>query len=60
MWENIFIMNNVTSQNFKEIYPHLERTLKDASFIAIDTELSGIKSDNIKNRLVFVPLSMYE
>lgn len=46
-------MNNITSENFKEIYPQLERILKDASFIAIDTELSGIEADNIKTRLVF-------
>ncbi|XP_014481530.1 PREDICTED: poly(A)-specific ribonuclease PARN-like domain-containing protein 1 [Dinoponera quadriceps] len=44
-------MNEVTSENFKEIYPQLERTLKDASFIAIDTELSGIDADNIRNSL---------
>ncbi|XP_020291468.1 poly(A)-specific ribonuclease PARN-like domain-containing protein 1 isoform X2 [Pseudomyrmex gracilis] len=38
-------MIDVTSHNFAEVYPHLERALKDASFIAIDTELTGLEVD---------------
>lgn len=34
-------MIDVTNQNFNKIYPHLERALKDANFIAIDTELTA-------------------
>lgn len=45
-------MIDVTSHNFAEVYPHLERALKDASFIAIDTELTGLEVD-AKIRLVF-------
>ena len=46
-------MIEVTNHNFNSIYPHLESALKDASFIAIDTELSGINdNDDSKNRLV--------
>lgn len=46
-------MYEVTNENFKEIYPQLECILKNASFVAIDTELTGIEADNIKNRLVY-------
>lgn len=45
-------MIDVTNRNFGQIYPHLERALKDASFIAIDTELTGLEVD-AKIRLVF-------
>lgn len=44
-------MTEVTNLNFNKIYPYLERVLKDANFIAIDTELTGIENEN-KNRLV--------
>lgn len=44
-------MLEVTNENFNTIYPHLERTLKNASFIAIDTELTGINVDDVKNSL---------
>ncbi|KAL6437322.1 hypothetical protein ACFW04_005079 [Cataglyphis niger] len=44
-------MIEVTSENFNTIYPHLERVLKDASFIAIDTEFTGLNVDDIKNSL---------
>lgn len=37
-------MNRVTNENFKETYPHVERALKNASFIAIDAEFSGLIS----------------
>ncbi|GAB1859301.1 Poly(A)-specific ribonuclease PARN-like domain-containing protein 1 [Camponotus japonicus] len=44
-------MLEVTNQNFNTIYPHLEHALKNASFIAIDTELTGINVDDVKNSL---------
>ncbi|EFN64967.1 Poly(A)-specific ribonuclease PARN-like domain-containing protein 1 [Camponotus floridanus] len=44
-------MFEVTNENFNTIYPHLERTLKNASFIAIDTELTGLNVDDVKNSL---------
>ncbi|KMQ98242.1 poly -specific ribonuclease parn-like domain-containing protein 1 protein [Lasius niger] len=44
-------MIEVTNENFSTIYPHLERVLKDASFIAIDTEFTGINVDEVKNSL---------
>lgn len=44
-------MNEITNENFKEIYPQLEHALKDAHFITFDSEFSGIE-DNIRNRLV--------
>ncbi|XP_072760926.1 pre-piRNA 3'-exonuclease trimmer [Anoplolepis gracilipes] len=43
-------MIEVTNENFNTIYPHLECALKNASFIAIDTELTGINGD-LKNSL---------
>jgi len=48
-------MIEVTNQNFSEVYPHLEHTLKNACFIAIDGEFTGIEGDNVKNRLVCTP-----
>lgn len=53
MHEKIIIMIEVTSENFNTIYPHFERVLKDASFIAIDTEFTGLNVEDIKNRLVY-------
>lgn len=50
-------MLEVTNENFNTIYPHLERTLKNANFIAIDTELTGINVDDVKNRLVYILLN---
>jgi len=50
-------MLEVTNQNFNTIYPHLEHALKNASFIAIDTELTGINVDDVKNRLVYILLN---
>lgn len=44
-------MIEVTSENFNTIYPNLERALKNANFIAIDTEFSGLNVDDIKNSL---------
>ncbi|XP_029056046.2 pre-piRNA 3'-exonuclease trimmer-like isoform X1 [Osmia bicornis bicornis] len=39
-------MNEVLDENFKEFYPELEKLINNASFIAIDTELTGISTDN--------------
>ncbi|XP_018394425.1 PREDICTED: poly(A)-specific ribonuclease PARN-like domain-containing protein 1 [Cyphomyrmex costatus] len=44
-------MIEVTNQNFNNVYPHLEHTLKNASFIAIDGEFTGIEGDDVKNSL---------
>lgn len=44
-------MIEVTNQNFNKVYPHLEHTLKNANFIAIDGEFTGIESDDVKNSL---------
>lgn len=41
----------VTNQNFNTVYPHLVRALKDASYIAIDTEFTGINVDDVQNSL---------
>lgn len=52
-------MIEVTNENFNKVYPHLEHTLKNASFIAIDGEFTGIEEgDNVKNRLVCTLLGM--
>ncbi|XP_024876104.1 pre-piRNA 3'-exonuclease trimmer-like [Temnothorax curvispinosus] len=45
------IMIEVTNHNFNKVYPHLEHTLKNASFIAIDGEFTGIEGDDAKNSL---------
>ncbi|XP_018371191.1 PREDICTED: poly(A)-specific ribonuclease PARN-like domain-containing protein 1 isoform X1 [Trachymyrmex cornetzi] len=44
-------MIEVTNQNFNKVYPHLEHTLKNASFIAIDGEFTGIEGDDVRNSL---------
>ncbi|XP_011631295.1 pre-piRNA 3'-exonuclease trimmer-like isoform X2 [Pogonomyrmex barbatus] len=49
--ENTIKMIEVTNQNFNEIYPHLEHAMKNASFIAIDGEFTGIEVANVKNSL---------
>lgn len=48
------IMIEITNQNFNKVYPHLEHTLKNASFIAIDGEFTGIEGNDAKNRLVIL------
>lgn len=40
-------MNNIVNSNFKQLYPKVENALKNASFIAIDAEFSGIKKSNV-------------
>jgi len=44
-------MNEITNQNFNKVYPRLANTLKNANFIAIDGEFTGIVADDVKNRL---------
>ncbi|XP_011156770.2 pre-piRNA 3'-exonuclease trimmer isoform X2 [Solenopsis invicta] len=44
-------MIEVTNENFNQVYPHLEQTLKNANFIAIDGEFTGIDGDDVKNSL---------
>ena len=53
-------MIEVTNQNFNKVYPHLEHTLKNASFIAIDGEFTGIESDDVRNRLVYTVGNEFE
>lgn len=46
-------MEDITNVNFRHKYPTIEEAVKKASFIAIDSEFSGIKKDNIlRSRLV--------
>ena len=33
---------DVTRENFREVYDHVEKTISDATFIAIDGEFSGV------------------
>jgi len=54
------IMIEVTNQNFNKVYPHLEHTLKNASFIAIDGEFTGIENDDVRNRLVYTVGNEFE
>jgi hypothetical protein len=44
-------MNEITNQNFNKVYPRLTDTLRNANFIAIDGEFTGIAADDVKNRL---------
>ncbi|XP_076646036.1 pre-piRNA 3'-exonuclease trimmer [Halictus rubicundus] len=37
-------MNEVVDQNFEELYPDIENSIKNASFISIDSEFSGLQS----------------
>lgn len=39
-------MEEVTIKNFNSIYPKLEETLRNATFISIDSEFTGIKVDD--------------
>lgn len=44
-------MIEVTDQNFENLYPRIEETLKNATFFSMDTEFSGIKTDfHVKER----------
>jgi hypothetical protein len=42
--------NDVTIENFEQLYPKIIETLADATFIAIDTEFTGLgeKNDNVR------------
>lgn len=52
-------MNEILDEKFKEFYPEFEKLIKNASFIAIDTELTGISTDNdVKYRLVSFKISI--
>ncbi|XP_012227812.2 pre-piRNA 3'-exonuclease trimmer-like isoform X1 [Linepithema humile] len=53
-------MTEVTNLNFNKIYPHLERVLRNANFIAIDTELTGIEDNENKNSLFDSTEERYE
>ncbi|KAL0105870.1 hypothetical protein PUN28_015945 [Cardiocondyla obscurior] len=44
-------MIEVTNENFNEVYPQLEHALKNANFIAIDGEFTGIEGEDVKNSL---------
>lgn len=35
-------MKEVTLENFSRLYPEIEKSLKNAKFIAIDTEFSAL------------------
>ncbi|XP_076289779.1 pre-piRNA 3'-exonuclease trimmer [Lasioglossum baleicum] len=37
-------MNEVVDKNFQELYPDIEDSIKNATFIAMDSEFSGIQS----------------
>ncbi|KAG5325773.1 PNDC1 ribonuclease, partial [Pseudoatta argentina] len=53
-------MIEVTNQNFNKVYPHLERTLKNAKFIAIDGEFTGIEGGDVRNSLFDSIYERYE
>ncbi|XP_012540799.1 pre-piRNA 3'-exonuclease trimmer isoform X2 [Monomorium pharaonis] len=53
-------MIEVTNQNFNQVYPHLEATLKKASFVAIDGEFTGIEGIDRKNSLFDAVHECYE
>lgn len=36
-------MTEVTRSNFEDVLPHIEETIKNASFIALDAEFTGLK-----------------
>jgi len=42
--------NDVTTENIAQLYPKILHTLADATFIAIDTEFTGlgVKGDNVR------------
>ncbi|KAK0160853.1 hypothetical protein PV328_008219 [Microctonus aethiopoides] len=46
-------MDNIVNSNFKQLYPKVENALKNASFIAIDAEFSGIKKSNVADLSLF-------
>lgn len=53
-------MIEVTDQNFENLYPRIEETLKNATFFSMDTEFSGIKTDfHVKESLFDSPNERY-
>lgn len=40
-------MNEVLDNEFKELYPKISKALKEASFIGIDCEFTGITHEKI-------------
>ncbi|XP_011306351.1 poly(A)-specific ribonuclease PARN-like domain-containing protein 1 isoform X2 [Fopius arisanus] len=46
-------MNEILDDNFMNSYPKIEYTLKNASFIAVDAEFSGIDSENVPELTLF-------
>lgn len=40
-------MNEILDNNFKELYPNISAALKEASFIGIDCEFTGINHQSI-------------
>ncbi|KAH0947464.1 hypothetical protein HN011_011598 [Eciton burchellii] len=53
-------MNEITNQNFNKVYPRLADTLRNANFIAIDGEFTGIAADDVKNSLFDSSKDRYE
>ncbi|XP_063983314.1 pre-piRNA 3'-exonuclease trimmer-like isoform X2 [Diachasmimorpha longicaudata] len=46
-------MNEILDENFRIYYPKIENSLKNASFIAVDAEFSGINTDNVPELTLF-------
>ncbi|KAK2580021.1 hypothetical protein KPH14_012310 [Odynerus spinipes] len=46
-------MNEVTKENFNSIYPQIKDALENATIIAIDSEFTGLESDNISKSSLF-------
>ncbi|XP_015111396.1 pre-piRNA 3'-exonuclease trimmer [Diachasma alloeum] len=46
-------MNEILDENFRSYYSKIEDTFKNASFIAIDAEFSGIDSENVPKLTLF-------
>lgn len=53
-------MSEVTRQNFEETLPMLKKIIGDADIIAIDSEFTGLKSDDVSNsRLVGIFMKLF-
>ena len=53
-------MYEVTDKNFEELLPKIEEILRNATFLSIDAEFSGLKTDMlIKERLGFFKPLIY-
>ncbi|XP_076232531.1 pre-piRNA 3'-exonuclease trimmer isoform X2 [Calliopsis andreniformis] len=51
-------MKEVLDKNFNRVYPRLEEAVKNASFIAIDAEFTGIQSSEVLKYSLFDSLSV--